>query len=184
MAECRNITTSADAKQFTILSYRGKWSQNTDIYQWRRYSTWSFLRVHDMASALIAWCALSAVYLRCPQFPYDALIWLWVIQGSSLNPTEFSHGRISHHGNRPNTLFFFPSISFLFWCKKVFQRDILCAEIYGYVRFYLISKIISESNLKSKTALNLALLGKFQLLICNTLFLFPCDVNSTLFLIL
>lgn len=140
----------------------------------------SFLRVHGMASALIAWCTLSAICLRYPQFPYDALLWLWVIQGYSFNPTKFAHGRILYHGNRPDSLFF-PLHFLLFLMKKgISTRHFLCRNLWPCQIFFF-SKIISESNLKSKTALNIALIGKFQLLVYSTLFLFPCDVNSTLF---
>lgn len=88
-----------------------------------------------MASAPIAWCALSAVYLRCPQFPYDALIWLWVIQGSSLNSTEFSHGRISHHGNRPNTLFFFLPFPSYSDAKRYFNATFCVQKFMGMSDF-------------------------------------------------
>jgi len=41
-------------------------------------------------------------YLRYPQFPYDVLIWLCIIQGSSFNPTTSAWGIILYHGNRPD----------------------------------------------------------------------------------
>lgn len=47
---------------------------------------------------------------------------------------------------------------------------------------FFFPKIISESNLKSKPALSLALIGKSLLLNCNILFLSPCEAHSVLFL--